>query len=102
MAGQLREAEKRRRLDALLRLQQGISLELNRSKIGNVVEAIVENEDGGCFSGRTRYDAPEIDNGIIFSGGAGLKPGDIALVRVNEAFDYDLAGEFEQLLTTGG
>ncbi|MDR1572581.1 MAG: 30S ribosomal protein S12 methylthiotransferase RimO [Clostridiales Family XIII bacterium] len=93
MGGQVREAEKNRRLDALLQLQQGISLRHNRSKIGSLLDVLVErDEGGGSFSGRSRYDAHEIDNGVVFSGGEGIKPGDIVTVRVDDAFDYDLSG----------
>jgi ribosomal protein S12 methylthiotransferase len=44
-----------------------ISLELNREKIGSVMEVMVdERDDDGSYIGRTRYDAPEIDNSVIF------------------------------------
>ncbi|MDR2296373.1 MAG: 30S ribosomal protein S12 methylthiotransferase RimO [Clostridiales Family XIII bacterium] len=97
MKGQLREAVRSSRRDKLLRLQQGISLEKNRAKIGRTLEALVEErERDGSFSGRTRYDAPEIDNGILFTAAADAKaapaPGDIVRVRVDDAFDYDLSG----------
>jgi ribosomal protein S12 methylthiotransferase len=96
MKGQLREAVRRSRRDALLRLQQGISLENNRAQIGRTLEALVEErEPDGGFSGRTRYDAPEIDNGILFTAAdakAAPAPGDIVRVRVDDAFDYDLVG----------
>jgi ribosomal protein S12 methylthiotransferase len=95
--GQVREAVKLSRRDRLLRLQQNISLEQNREKIGKTFDVMVEErESDGSFSGRTRYDAPEIDNGVIFgaadSAGDSLSPGDIVRVRINDAFDYDLAG----------
>jgi ribosomal protein S12 methylthiotransferase len=98
MKGQVREAVKLSRRDRLLRLQQGISLEKNREKIGRTLEVLVEErEPDGSFSGRTRYDAPEIDNGILFTAAAGVDdrppaPGDIVRVRVDDAFDYDLLG----------
>jgi ribosomal protein S12 methylthiotransferase len=95
MKGQLRESVRLSRRDVLLRLQQGISLEMNRAKIGRTLEALVEErEPDGSFSGRTRYDAPEIDNGILFTAQAGAEPapGDIVRVRVDDAFDYDLVG----------
>jgi ribosomal protein S12 methylthiotransferase len=99
MKGQVREAVRLSRRDRLLRLQQGISLEKNREKIGQTLETLIEErESDGSFSGRTRYDAPEIDNGVIFdapeiaSGRAAPAPGDIVRVRIDDAFDYDLSG----------
>ncbi|MGN1383099.1 MAG: hypothetical protein ACI4W2_09835 [Eubacterium sp.] len=42
--------------------------------------------------GRTAYDAPEIDNSVIFSSSMDHKPGDIVKVHIDAAFDYDLQG----------
>jgi ribosomal protein S12 methylthiotransferase len=97
MRGQVGEAVKLSRRDRLLHLQRDISLEQNRAKIGKTLDVMVdERESDGSFSGRTRYDAPEIDNGVIFSApesaGDAPAPGDIVRVCINDAFDYDLAG----------
>ncbi|MDR1245623.1 MAG: 30S ribosomal protein S12 methylthiotransferase RimO [Clostridiales Family XIII bacterium] len=97
MKGQVRDAVKLSRRDRLLRLQQSISLEQNLAKIGKTLDVIVdEREPDGSFLGRTRYDAPEIDNGVIFSAedsaDGAPSPGDIVKVFINDAFDYDLAG----------
>ncbi|MDR2088958.1 MAG: 30S ribosomal protein S12 methylthiotransferase RimO [Clostridiales Family XIII bacterium] len=97
MKGQVRASVRQSRRNRILRLQQGISLEKNREKIGRTLEALVEErEPDGSFSGRTRYDAPEVDNGILFTApdaaSAAPAPGDIVRVRVDDAFDYDLAG----------
>ncbi|MDR0424273.1 MAG: 30S ribosomal protein S12 methylthiotransferase RimO [Clostridiales Family XIII bacterium] len=113
MEGQIDDETKQARLEALMLAQQKISLAKNRSMIGRTLEVLVEEENGdGSFFGRTRRDAPEIDNGVIFSAAAGaaasgtgfgadavagarprVRPGDLVLVRINDAFDYDLAGE---------
>lgn len=73
--------------------QIDISLELNRKKIGSVFEVMVEEEESdGSYIGRTRYDAPEVDNSVIFTSERKLKPGDMVQVLVSDAFDYDLVG----------
>lgn len=93
MEGQIDEEVKEARLDAVMRRQIDISLELNRKKIGSVFEVMVEEEESdGCYIGRTRYDAPEIDNSVIFTSERKLKPGDMVQVLVSDAFDYDLVG----------
>ena len=38
------------------------------------------------------YDAPEIDNAVIFTSERELNTGDFVKVLVKDAFDYDLAG----------
>lgn len=93
MAEQIDENIKQERLDGIMMRQMGISAEHNRNMIGKVVETIVDNEeDDGSYSGRTRYDAPEIDNGVIFISEQKLKKGDIVNVLIEDAFDYDLTG----------
>ena len=76
-----------------MRRQLDISLELNKEKIGQTLEVLVEEQDeDGSWLGRSRYDAPEIDNSVIFTSNRDLQPGDIVSVRINDAFDYDLVG----------
>ncbi len=93
MENQIDEEVKEERLDGIMRRQLDISLELNKEKIGQTLEVLVEDQDeDGSWLGRSRYDAPEIDNSVIFTSNRSLKPGDIVSVRINDAFDYDLVG----------
>ena len=93
MENQIDEEIKQERLDAIMREQLEISLELNKEKIGSVLEVLVEEEDeDGSYIGRSRFDAPEIDNSVIFTSDRKLKPGDIVNVEIKDAFDYDLVG----------
>ena len=74
-------------------MQMDISLENNRKKIGTVQQVIIESRDSdGTYIGRTRYDAPEIDDQIVVASRRDHKPGDIIEVTVTDAFDYDLVG----------
>ncbi len=93
MENQIDEDVKEERLDGIMRRQLDISLELNKEKIGQTLEVLVEEQDeDGSWLGRSRYDAPEIDNSVIFTSNRSLKPGDIVNVWINDAFDYDLVG----------
>ena len=93
MKNQIDEEVKEERLDGIMRRQLDISLELNKEKIGQTLEVLVEEQDeDGSWLGRSRYDATEIDNSVIFTSNRSLKPGDIVNVRINDAFDYDLVG----------
>lgn len=80
------------RRDRLMRLQQQISLEHNMQKIGHVYEVLVEDMEEGSYVGRTAYDAPEIDNKVIFTSERPLSPGDFTYVKIVDGFDYDLTG----------
>jgi ribosomal protein S12 methylthiotransferase len=76
-----------------MRTQLDISYQHNQELVGSVLEVLVEAEDeDGSYIGRSRYDAPEIDNSVIFTSARDLEPGDIVNVYIDDAFDYDLAG----------
>lgn len=94
MDNQIDEDIKQTRFDGVMRRQMLISSELNQEKIGKVFDVIVDSmDDDGSFIGRTRFDAPEIDNSVIFTSKNELQPGDIVKVKINDAFDYDIIGE---------
>ncbi|HWQ79459.1 MAG TPA: 30S ribosomal protein S12 methylthiotransferase RimO [Anaerovoracaceae bacterium] len=100
MKNQVREDTKNRRKDILMTRQLEISLASNRQKIGKRLEVLVEGRDeDGSYIGRTRYDAPEIDNSVLFTAesDAPYAPGDIVFVRITDAFDYDLVGRTEEV-----
>ena len=53
---------------------------------------VEEQEEENTYLGRTRWDAPEIDDGVIFTSERVLRPGEYVFVEVTDAFDYDLCG----------
>ena len=96
MAGKLDEETKNERVEMLMRLQSGISDSLNEEKIGKTYEVMVDeavDEEACRYLGRTRYDAPEIDDAVEFTGTTSHQPGDIVFVNVTDSSEYDLYGE---------
>ncbi len=94
MENQIPQEIKEQRAETIMRRQLDISLESNREKIGKTLEVLVEERDeDGSYIGRTRYDAPEIDNSVIFSSTRKLEPGTMVNVLIEDAFDYDLTGK---------
>ena len=90
---QIPEETKQDRLDQIMRLQLEISYEHNQELIGKTLEVLVEEKDeDGSYIGRSMYDAPEIDNSVIFTSDKEHKPGDFVTVTINDAYDYDLVG----------
>lgn len=90
---QVPEEIKNERLDALMMEQMQISNDANQAFVGEVLPVMVDEQDeDGAYIGRTPYDAPEIDNSVIFTSDRDLKPGNIVSVRIDDAFDYDLEG----------
>jgi len=90
----IRADVKRRRKDALMKLQQQISLEINKSLIGQKIPSIVETVDSkGEITARTYRDAPEVDGLIYINTKERYIPGDIIVPKVVDANEYDLFGQ---------
>ena len=92
---QVPEEVKGERLERLMGLQQEISLEKNRAKMGQEVEIIVDDygELPGDLIGRTKADAPGIDGTVTAISDGTVKIGDIVKVKITDAAAYDLSGE---------
>ena len=86
---------KQERVDAIMELQQGISLELNQQKIGNVFKVLVDRKEGGNFIGRTEFDSPEVDNEVVLPTKNYLRLGDFVNVKIIAATEFDLTGEVQ-------
>jgi len=85
---------KQERADAIMELQQGISLELNEAKVGQTYKVLFDRKESGYYVGRTQYDSPEVDNEVLVpAANAYLRIGDFANVRITESTDFDLYGE---------
>jgi ribosomal protein S12 methylthiotransferase len=83
-----------RRFKELMEIQQGISFERNRSFIGKTIPCIIEAfSDDGEVVARTQYDAPEIDGVVNIKTDKHLVPGDIEMVKITDATEYDLIGK---------
>ncbi|AYB30831.1 30S ribosomal protein S12 methylthiotransferase RimO [Chryseolinea soli] len=88
---------KQQRLEDVMALQEGISLELNSQKIGKTFKVLVDRKEGGNFIGRTEHDSPEVDNEVIIeSPGDYLRLGDFVNVFITGATEFDLTGSAVQ------
>ena len=93
MPDQVDEAVKQRRLDELMTLQQGISLEENTARVGEICEVLCEGAEEGMFVGRSIREAPESDGVIRFTAAREVAPGEYLNVKITGADAYDLFGE---------
>lgn len=89
---QIDEEVKEQRKNKLMMIQQKISYEKNKEKIGKTFEVLTEEVMDGAYIGRTMGDSPEIDGAVIFSGGE-IKAGEYVKVLITDADQYDLKGE---------
>lgn len=88
MPDQIPSRLKRSRYDALMRMQQQISLEINRGWIGRKLPVLVDHAAGGAGVGRSHRDAPEIDGQVFLSGE--VRAGEIVEATVTHAEPYDV------------
>ena len=84
---------KQDRLDYLMRVQEGISADVNASKVGQTFRVIVDREEEDFYVGRTQYDSPEVDPEILISKDTPLSPGSFYQVKVIDAQALDLYGK---------
>ena len=80
------------RLDALMGLQQQISLERNRARVGTEEKVLVCEKQGSLLRCRSAFEAPDADGWILCRGNANV--GDMGMVRITGAEIYDLQGEW--------
>jgi ribosomal protein S12 methylthiotransferase len=81
---------KEARQEAVMALQQQISLAKNQAQVGRTLDVLVEGYGDGISVGRSYRDAPEIDGMVIAPGELPL--GEIVPVRIDGAMTYDLTG----------
>lgn len=84
--------EKERRAQEVMEVQQEISYEKNREKIGKVFKVLVDKKEAGRYLGRTEFDSVEVDNEVIITTDHKLTMGEFVNVKITKAYDYDLEG----------
>ena len=96
----LEEEVKLDRQERLMLVQQAISEQKNKQKIGNKYEALVEEQiEDNVYIGRTIYDAEEIDAIVYIKSIKDLQIGEFVDVVITDALEYDLMGVLEDEFT---
>jgi len=87
---QIHEGVKIDRFNILMDLQQDISYSLNQNWVGKNLEIIVDQKNDGNKEsvGRTKWDAPEIDNTVYLT--SEVDPGSFVNATVFDATAHDL------------
>lgn len=89
----INKKEKKRRLDELMLLQQEISYELNQEKINSTLKVMIDDENDNFYLGRTEFDSPEVDNGVLIDKEEKLEIGNFYNARIIDANTFDLVGK---------
>lgn len=85
---------KEERAATIMEIQQGISAEINKEKVGKIFKVLFDRKEGGYYIGRTQFDSPEVDNEVLVSAkDTYVRIGDFAEVLIESAEDFDLYGK---------
>ena len=91
---QVRESTKEKRLDEIMKLQQGISYRKNKEHVGEIMEGLVIGKEKDLYLLRSYLNAPDdVDGKIYFKSEKVLEIGQKVAIKINDAFVYDLLGE---------
>jgi ribosomal protein S12 methylthiotransferase len=93
LPGAVPEDVKEERWHRFMAAQSAISEQRLAMKVGRDIDVLIDavDEDGGA-SGRSKYDAPEIDGEVHLRDAGGVNVGDIVRVRIEESDEADLFG----------
>ena len=90
------EQLKRSRSNKIMALQQKISTQKNKNKVGKTVKVLIDRVDANNYYGRTEQDSPEVDNEVIIpSKEMHLRVGDYYDVKIIDSKEYDLIGKVD-------
>lgn len=94
MPDQIDEGVKNIRQDKIMKLQQQISAERLREKVGKTYNCLIENitEDGQYYIGRTYMDVPSEDGVVYVQYEDGVLIDDFIEVTIIDSTTYDLYG----------
>jgi len=92
--GQVDEEIKELRRNRIMEMQSNISYSLNKERVGNVYEVLIEDiDEEGLYIGRTYMDGPEIDGVFFVKSDRELSIGQFVKAITTDCLEYDLIGE---------
>lgn len=86
------EEIKEERWQRFMTLQQDISSQKLKQRVGYEMQVLIDRVENGVAVGRTYADAPEIDGLVHVQNGESLSAGDLVYVEITDSDDYDLYG----------
>jgi ribosomal protein S12 methylthiotransferase len=81
------------RLGRLMQLQEEISAERLKRKVGKTMQVLVDEVDEEGAIARSAADAPDIDGAVYIDDGQDLQVGDFVTVRITDSDAHDLWAE---------
>ncbi len=101
LSGHLKQAEKKKRVKYLYKIQNGIMKEILKTFVGKEIEVVCDGVDEKFvdFMGRAYFSAPEIDGNVILRGDLLIEEGKKYKVAVTSVKGCDLVGRIVNELT---
>lgn len=93
LAEAIPEEVKQERYDRFMAVQQEISTERLKQRIGTTMKVLIDEVDDEGAIGRSYADTPEIDGLVYLNSEQSVAPGDLVDVRITHSDEYDLWGE---------
>ncbi|QRM27218.1 30S ribosomal protein S12 methylthiotransferase RimO [Microvirga sp. VF16] len=90
--GAVKPEIKEERWHRFMQTQQKVSAKILKGKVGKTLPVIIDEQGATVATGRTKYDAPEIDGSVYVASKTPLKPGEIVNVKIESSDEYDLHG----------
>ncbi|NOR88456.1 MAG: radical SAM protein, partial [Bacteroidales bacterium] len=90
------EEVKTARKDELMHLQEGISLEINQTRLGKEFTILIDRIEDEYFVGRTQFDSPEVDNEVLIEyDSCDLEIGQFYQAIISHVDSFDLFAEIQ-------
>jgi len=78
--------------EAVMKLQQEISLQINLDRVGRSFKVLIDSQEENFYIGRTQYDSPEVDNEVLIPVEQDLTIGNFYNAKITGAEEFDLYG----------
>ena len=92
LADDISQEVKQDRLQQLMELQEGISLDIQEQKVGKTLRVMVDREEEDYYIGRTEWDSPEVDPEVLIAKDKPLNIGEFADIHITQALPFELMG----------
>lgn len=92
LADDVPQEVKEERAATIMEIQQDISAQVNKSRVGQTLKVLIDRKEGNHFIGRTEFDSPEVDNEVLIPAENYVRIGDFVQVKITSAEEFDLYG----------
>jgi len=92
MKNQISDEVKAEREKKAMLIQKEVSEEINKLKVNNIYDILVEGKNDEYYYGRNYEMVPEIDGNVFFKSTKDIKKGTIVSVKITDCTEYDLVG----------